>query len=419
MSIKTQSGKSKKTVVIGLSGGVDSSVAAKILIDKGYNVIGLFMHNWEEEESSCAACSSSTDWQDAQAVAAKLGIKCYSLNFSKEYMERVFTYFLDEYKKGRTPNPDVLCNREIKFGPFSDYAKKLGADYVATGHYCGVVNSAQCTFSNAHFPMHNAQCMSNVATNEPSRHSNANNNEPNNSNNCALSIEHCALLVKALDQTKDQTYFLNQVRTEQLSNVIFPLANLPKSEVRAIAEREGLVTARKKDSTGICFIGERKFKEFLKTYLPAQSGNIVDLSGKVLGKHDGLIYYTLGQRKGFGLGGVKGEGQNRWFVVKKDLEKNQLVVSNGEADILFSSQLIASNINYIGEFDYTKPYRAEAKCRYSQTAAPCTVTHIKDNLGNITKNATIVFDTPQRAITPGQYVVLYLEDRCLGGGVID
>ena len=394
--------KNKKTVVIGLSGGVDSSVAAWLLKEQGYNVIGLFMHNWEEEDEVCGTCSSATDWTDAQAVASKLDIPCYSLNFSKEYMERVFSYFLAEYKRGRTPNPDVLCNREIKFGPFSDYAKKLGADYVATGHYCAISNNAQCT-------MLNAQLSTNSIT---KLHSD------NKNNNCELRIVNCELL-RALDTTKDQTYFLNQVRTEQLHNVLFPLSNMLKSEVRAIAEREGLITASKKDSTGICFIGERNFKEFLQTYLPAQKGDIVDKSGKKLGEHTGLMYYTLGQRKGFGLGGVKGENQNRWYVVEKNLEKNWLVVSNGEGEELFTNELTASNINYIGAFDYSKPYRATAKCRYSQEDAPCTVTHLKDSAGNVSLNAHIKFDNPQRAITPGQFVVLYSGERCLGGGVIE
>ncbi|MCL2847914.1 MAG: tRNA 2-thiouridine(34) synthase MnmA [Firmicutes bacterium] len=365
---------------MGLSGGVDSSVAAKLLLEQDYNVIGLFMHNWEEDDGS-GNCTATTDWQDAQAVASKLGIPCYSLNFSKEYTERVFSYFLEEYKRGRTPNPDVLCNREIKFGPFSEYAKKLGADFVATGHYCGIKHK---------FTIQATSGRSNDT-----------------------------YLMRAVDTSKDQTYFLNQVRTEQLSNVIFPLANLPKSEVRAIAEKERLITARKKDSTGICFIGERKFREFLKTYLPAIKGDIVDKLGRILGTHDGLMYYTLGQRKGFGLGGVKGENANRWYVVEKNLEKNWLVVSNGEGEELFSRELTASNINYIGEFDYSKEYRATAKCRYSQVDEPCTVTHIKDNLGNITANANIVFDNPQRAITAGQFVVLYNDNRCLGGGVIE
>jgi len=359
--------KQKKKIIVGLSGGVDSSVAAKLLLEDGYQVIGLFMHNWEEEDD-CAGggCNSTDEWQDALAVAAKLKIPLYSVNFAADYMKRVFSYFLDEYKKGRTPNPDVLCNREIKFGPFWTKAKELGADFIATGHYCGISHSNGDT-----------------------------------------------QLLRAVDTNKDQTYFLNQVKTKQLHNVLFPLANLQKDEVRKIAENEGLVTARKKDSTGICFIGERKFKEFLSTYLPAQQGDIVDLNGKVLGKHDGLMYYTLGQRKGFGIGGIKGESQNRWFVVKKDLIKNQLVVSNGETDVLFSNELISSGINYIGEFNAAKEYRATAKTRYRQPDAACTVFTGNDD------SVKVIFDEPQRAITPGQYVVLYDGNRCLGGGVIE
>ncbi|MCL2062668.1 MAG: tRNA 2-thiouridine(34) synthase MnmA [Firmicutes bacterium] len=353
----------KKRVVIGMSGGVDSSVAAKLLIENGYDVIGLFMHNWEEDGDD-GACCAAADFDDARAVSAKLGIPCYSVNFAAEYQERVFAYFLDAYKKGRTPNPDVLCNREIKFGPFSRYAQTLGAEFIATGHYCGIKQFKNDTH-----------------------------------------------LLKARDTQKDQTYFLNQVKTKQLSNVLFPLANLHKSEVRQIAKTENLVTAKKKDSTGICFIGERKFKKFLQTYLPAQSGDIVDASGRVLGTHDGLLYYTLGQRKGFGLGGIAGEGQNRWYVIGKDLAKNRLIVSNGEGEELFSSVLTMQDVNYIGTVGEKHEFRAAAKCRYRQEEQPCTV---------FTQNnkTTLRFDTPQRAVTPGQYAVLYQENRCLGGGVI-
>jgi len=353
-------------VVVGLSGGVDSSVAAKLLIDQGYNVIGLFMHNWEEEDDcSAGGCSSSSDWQDAQAVASKLNIPIYSVNFAKEYMQRVFEFFLHEYKAGRTPNPDVLCNREIKFGPFWQKAKQLGADFIATGHYCNILHSDGDTH-----------------------------------------------LLKAEDQNKDQTYFLNQVKTAQLHNVLFPLAKLTKDKIRLIAEQNNFVTAKKKDSTGICFIGERNFKEFLKTYLPARPGDIVDTNGRVLGIHEGLMYYTLGQRKGFGIGGIAGQSQNRWYVIGKDLDKNRLLVSNGEGDELFTDSLTTRDINYIGKFDIKKEYRATAKCRYRQDEQPCTVYTDKSS------NSKIVFDTPQRAVTPGQYVVLYDGNRCLGGGVI-
>ncbi len=363
----------KKKVIIGMSGGVDSSVSAKLLLEDGYDVVGLFMHNWEEDDDA-GECSSADDWQDARSVSAKLGIKCYSVNFAKEYMERVFQYFLHEYKMGRTPNPDVLCNREIKFGPFAEYAKKLGADYIATGHYCGIAHLTNDTH-----------------------------------------------LLKAKDDNKDQTYFLNQVKTNQLDNVLFPLANYDKSQIREIAEREDLVTAKKKDSTGICFIGERKFKQFLKTYLPAQRGDIVDTDGNIIGKHDGLMYHTLGQRRGLGIGGLKGMAQNRWFVIDKDLQNNRLVVSCGEGEQLFHSKLICSDFNYIGNVDEIlngtpkkgTTYRCSAKTRYRQPEQPCTVTYSDEN------QMTIEFDTPQRAITPGQYVVLYHENRCLGGAVIE
>lgn len=356
----------KKTVVIGLSGGVDSSVAAKLLIESGYFVIGLFMHNWEEQDDG-GACTQADDWEDARAVAAKLGIPIYSVNFSAEYMENVFGYFLDEYKKGRTPNPDVLCNREIKFGPFVREAEKLGADYIATGHYCAV----------------------------------------------SRDFDGGARLMKAADKAKDQTYFLNQVRTRQLEKVLFPLGGLIKSEVREIAEREGLVTAKKKDSTGICFIGERNFKEFLSTYLPAMKGRIVDTAGKEIGEHDGLMYYTLGQRRGLGIGGVKSEKQSRWYVVDKRLESNELVVSCGEGEELFSSRMKVTDINIIGEKPESGELRVDARCRYRSPLYEA-VLKTDDFL-----SGEIEFNEPQRAATPGQYVVFYDGERCLGGGVID
>lgn len=353
-----------KTVVVGISGGVDSSVAAYLLKEQGYDVIGLFMNNWEEEDEGDSACTSATDWQDARAVCGALGIPAYAVSFAKEYRERVFSYFLDSYKKGRTPNPDVLCNREIKFGPFADYAKKLGADYIATGHYCAV------------------------------RHARGG-----------------AQLYEAADKNKDQTYFLNQVHSSQLENVLFPLADLQKSEVRAIAEKNGLVTAKKKDSTGICFIGERNFKKFLSAYLPAQPGEIVDTHGKVLGRHDGLMYYTLGQRRGLGIGGVAGEAQNRWFVVDKDLPNNRLVVTCGEGEELLSRELSTDGFHIIGEPPAQNEFRAAVKTRYRQSARPAVVTLTP-------QGAHIVFDEKQRAVTAGQYAVVYLGERCLGGGEI-
>lgn len=350
-------------VVVGMSGGVDSSVAALLLKEQGYDVVGLYMHNWEEQEDG--ACTSAEDWADVVGVCGKLGIPCYSVNFSEEYMKRVFSYFLEEYKKGRTPNPDVLCNREIKFAPFKEYALSLGADYIATGHYCDAGEEDG-------FPV----------------------------------------LLKAADENKDQTYFLNQVSTDQLRRVMFPLGRMLKPEVRRIAEQNGLVTAKKKDSTGICFIGERKFRAFLSEYLPGQKGRIVDVNGKTVGEHFGLMYYTLGQRKGLGIGGVAGEEQSRWYVVEKRLSDNTLVVSCGEGEELFSRALNASGLNVIGPWD-KKKFECTAKFRYRQSEQP-VFAEITDN-----DRVRIEFKTPQRAVTPGQYAVLYCGERCLGGAVID
>lgn len=349
-------------VVIGMSGGVDSAVAAALLREAGYDVIGLFMNNWEDRDGSCPA---DDDWADARSAAEKLGIPIYSVNFAAEYYERVFRTFLAEQAAGRTPNPDVLCNREIKFDAFAAYADELGADLIATGHYCDISHGATTR------------------------------------------------LLRAKDSNKDQTYFLNQVRTEQLSRVIFPLGKMVKPEVRALAEKYGLDSvARKKDSTGICFIGERNFRKFLSGYLPAQPGDIVDESGVTVGRHEGLMYYTLGQRRGLGIGGKAGRDQARWFVVEKDLANNRLIVSCGEDDRLYSSVLEASSLNIIGqepdaEFDCT------AKTRYRQPDAPCHVTMLGDG------RVRVVFSEPRRAITPGQYVVLYDGERCMGGAVID
>ncbi|MBR2970317.1 MAG: tRNA 2-thiouridine(34) synthase MnmA [Clostridia bacterium] len=350
-----------KTVVVGMSGGVDSSVAALLLKRAGYDVIGLFMHNWEEEDGG--ACTAAEDWADVRAVCGKIGIPHYSVNFSKEYGERVFAHFLHEYEAGRTPNPDVLCNREIKFGVFRDYALKLGAA-VATGHYCDIGEM---------------------------------NGEP--------------VLLKALDQNKDQTYFLCDTKTEQLRDVMFPLGKLAKDEVRKIATENGLATSGKKDSTGICFIGERKFRAFLSEYLPAKEGKIVDVSGREIGTHYGLMYYTLGQRRGLGIGGVKGEAQERWYVVEKNLKDNVLVVSCGEGEELLSHGLKTEGFNFIGKVDYPEVFRCTAKMRYRQGEQGVTV-KMADG------NAVIKFDERQRAVTPGQYAVLYDGDRCLGGGVI-
>lgn len=353
-------------IVVGMSGGVDSSVVAKLLKDKGEQVIGLFMKNWEEKDQN-GVCTSEQDFKDVKDVASFIGIPYYSVNFAKEYMDRVFVHFLEEYKAGRTPNPDVLCNREIKFGPFLEYAKKLGADKIATGHY------AQVEEKNGLY-----------------------------------------YLKKAVDQSKDQTYFLNQLNQDQLSYVIFPIGHLKKTELRELAEKFNLSTSKKKDSTGICFIGERNFKEFLKSYLPAKAGDIVDVNtNKKVGKHDGLMYYTLGQRKGLGIGGSKEGTGEAWFVCDKDLDKNILYVSQGEQDILFSDGLVSGVVNWIPKVPEAKEFDCYAKFRYRQPEQKVHV--ILNNDGT-----TIVrFYERQRAITPGQYVVFYDEEYCLGGGVIE
>lgn len=351
-----------KTVVLGMSGGVDSAVSAWLLKQQGYNVIALFMHNWEEVDDGY--CTAEQDFEDVKRVSAKLDIPYYSVNFAKEYKDRVFSYFLEEYANGRTPNPDVLCNREIKFGPFLQYAKALGADYIATGHYCGI------------------------------RH-----------------VNGFHYLLKAKDQTKDQTYFLNQLSQAQLADVLFPLQNVDKVEVRKIADELGLSNAKKKDSTGICFIGERNFRNFLQSYLPNQAGEIVDVKGKVVGEHIGLMYYTLGQRRGLGLGGTRDE-QGRWFVVDKDLANNKLIVSHGDESVLMSASLVADSVNWIPSLPSSK-FSCTAKFRYRQSEQGVDVEVGQDG------KVKVLFHDKQRAVTPGQFVVFYDEDKCLGGGIID
>mgnify|MGYP004457564245 CR=1 FL=1 len=351
-------------IVVGVSGGVDSSVAAYLLKKQGHEVIGLFMVNWEEQDGTCTA---ETDYEDVKRVCNKIGIPYFSVNYAKEYYDRVFKYFLEEYKNGRTPNPDVLCNREVKFGPFLVQAKKLGADKIATGHYAKKIEKDGKYY-----------------------------------------------LAKADDLNKDQSYFLNQLNQEQLSYVVFPLENIDKPKVREIAHELELSTADKKDSTGICFIGERNFRKFLKQFLPAQPGEIRDLEGNVVGKHEGLMYYTLGQRRGLNIGGRKGGNGERWFVVKKDLDSNILYVSQGEDDLLYSDGLYASGMNWIPEKPKEKEFTCLAKFRYRQPDQKVKVTVIDD------KNIRVDFDERQRAITPGQFVVLYDEQGlCLGGGTID
>lgn len=351
-------------VVVGISGGVDSSVAAYLLKQQGHDVVGLFMINWDADDGQCTAME---DYEDVKRVCDKIGIPYFSVNYAKEYYDRVFTYFLDEYKKGRTPNPDVLCNREIKFGPFLEKAKALGADMIATGHYAKTFQKDGKTY-----------------------------------------------LAKASDLTKDQSYFLNQLSQKQLSSVIFPLADITKKQVREIAKKLELSTAEKKDSTGICFIGERNFKKFLKQYLPAQSGEIRTLDEKVVGHHDGLMYYTIGQRRGLNLGGTHDGNGERWFVLKKDLEKNVLYVSQGECQELFSNGLYATDFNWIPEEPKEKEFECFAKFRYRQPDQAVKVTVLED------RKIKVDFKEKQRAITEGQFVVLYDKNGvCYGGGIID
>ncbi len=347
----------KVRVVCGMSGGVDSAVAAHLLKEQGCDVVGVFMKNWQDDGQGCSAAA---DFEDVKSVCAAIGIPYYTVNFEQEYQERVFSYFLSEYKRGRTPNPDVLCNSEIKFAAFLEHAKKLGAERLATGHY---------------------------ARTEGGR------------------------LYKAADLSKDQTYFLCMLSREQIGSALFPVGNLQKSEVRRIAERLGLSVAHKKDSTGICFIGERKFRDFLAGFLPAQPGDIMTREGRLVGRHQGVIYYTLGQRRGLGLGGVPGTPDERWFVTDKDVEKNILYVDQGEADALYSRALRTSAFSYIS----ARPegsFECCAKFRYRQSDQRVRVSPCEGG-------EHIAFEQRQRAVTPGQYAVLYMGDECLGGGVIE
>ena len=356
-----------KKVICGMSGGVDSSVSAFILQQQGYQVEGLFMKNWEEDDDT-DYCTAAADLADAQAVCDKLGIKLHKINFAAEYWDNVFEHFLSEYKAGRTPNPDILCNKEIKFKAFLEYAAEdLGANYIATGHYVrrrGTDDNAQ--------------------------------------------------LLRGLDANKDQSYFLYTLSSKQVGQSLFPVGDIEKPIVRAIAEDLGLITAKKKDSTGICFIGERKFKDFLARYLPAQPGNIRTVEGDIIGRHDGLMYHTLGQRKGLGIGGVKGAGEEAWYVVEKDLVNNELIVAQGhDHSALLSTGLIAQQLHWVDRQPIREPLRCTVKTRYRQTDVPCTVEPIDD------ESIKVIFDEPQIAVTPGQSAVFYLDEVCLGGGIIE
>lgn len=354
-----------KHIIVGMSGGVDSSVTALLLKEQGHHVEGVFMKNWEEDDTD-TFCPASADMADAQAVCDKLQIELHRINFAAEYWETVFTHFLAEYRAGRTPNPDILCNKEIKFKAFLEYAKQRGADYIATGHY------VRCEEREGQFH-----------------------------------------LLKGLDNQKDQSYFLYALNQEQLKYSLFPVGDLQKHTVRELAEKAGFINHQKKDSTGICFIGERKFKTFLNEYLPAQPGDIVTDTGRVIGSHDGLMFYTLGQRQGLKIGGTKDLPEAPWYVADKDMANNRLIVVQGHNHpLLFQQSLIAEQVHWILGEPHSFPQSITAKTRYRQTDQACIINKIDH------QQYQIIFDEPQRAITPGQSVVFYHQDTCLGGGII-
>ena len=353
----------QQTVVVGMSGGVDSSVAALLLHQQGYRVIGLFMKNWEEQDES-GVCSAAADYADVARVCEQIGIPHYAVNFVQEYWDRVFVEFIADYKAGHTPNPDILCNREIKFAVFFDMAMKLGADYLATGHYC---------------------------------------------RNELRAGEH--RLIKAVDAAKDQTYFLYTIGKATLRQVLFPIGDLPKREVRAIAERHDLATHAKKDSTGVCFIGERDFPEFLGRYIAAQPGEFQTIAGVPVGQHQGAAYYTIGQRKGLGLGGA-GEP---WFVVGKDMSRQVVHVERGERHpALYCDELIASEVSWVsGAPPQPGSFRCKMKLRYRQSDQDCAVTELGDG------QLQVRFDLPQRAVARRQSMVFYADDMCLDGAIVE
>ena len=353
-----------KRIILGLSGGVDSAVAAVLLKRAGADVNALHMTNWEDDDGYCKAAE---DLQDARHVCEQLEIPLHHANFARQYRDQVFDYFLAEYRAGRTPNPDVLCNREIKFGVFRDYAKRLGGDLIATGHYAR-----------------------------------------------SAVVDGRGALFRGIDPGKDQSYFLHAVAADALQETVFPLGELKKTEVRRIAREAGLPIHDKKDSTGICFIGERPFREFLSQYLPANPGPMRTPGGNEVGTHQGLMYYTLGQRQGLGIGGRVDRGEEPWYVVAKDVPNNVLIVAQGEHELLFSEWLIATDASWIGTapVGFNAGFRSKAKIRYRQEDQECTVTALDD------ATLDVRFDNPQKAVAPGQFVVFYDEDRCLGGAVI-
>lgn len=352
---------SQQTVVVGMSGGVDSSVSALLLKQQGYRVIGLFMKNWEEQDEN-GMCRSAYDYDDVRRVCEQIDIPYYAVNFVEEYRNQVFAQFIEDFKQGLTPNPDILCNREIKFKVFLDKALELGADFLATGHYC---------------------------------------------QNLKNDGEHC--LVKGVDPQKDQTYFLYTLNRSILQKVLFPVGGLEKPEVRKIARLHHFATSEKKDSTGICFIGERHFRTFLSQYIAMQPGHFETLQGKVVGKHSGAAYYTLGQRKGLGIGGA-GEA---WFVVGKDISRGIVFVEQGaDHPALYCDELFATQLSWVAEKPPALPFACSSKVRYRQVDQPCIIQKIEDG------KAWVTFSNPQRAVTPGQSIVFYDGLICLGGGVI-
>ena len=384
----------KPLVIVGMSGGVDSSVSALLLKQQGYQVEGLFMKNWDEDDGT-DYCTAKADLLDAERVCEKIGIKLHTANFAADYWDNVFEHFLSEYKAGRTPNPDILCNREIKFKVFLEYANVLGGELIATGHYVRRVDRDGHTY-----------------------------------------------LLKGLDPNKDQSYFLHAVGETEFAKSLFPIGELEKPEVRRIAEQHGLVTHNKKDSTGICFIGERRFKDFLAQYLPAQPGEIQTPEGVTIGQHSGLMYHTIGQRQGLGIGGVRGASEAPWFVIQKDLVRNVLIVTQGtDHPLLYTNHLIAQQAHWINglpvnnepsvnneppvktvpsnfqplnvELMPSHSFNCTAKNRYRQADQNCRVTVLADG------TLDVRFELPQRAITPGQSVVFYQGDICLGGAVIE
>lgn len=356
--------KNKHNIVVGVSGGVDSAVTALLLKEQGHNISGIFMRNWETENND-PHCTAEQDLSDAQAICDQIGIPLTTVNFSKEYWDNVFQHCLDEYAAGLTPNPDIWCNREIKFKVFLEHAKSSGAELLATGHYARIYQK-------------NGQLQ----------------------------------LLRGLDNNKDQSYFLYTLTQQQLSQSLFPLGELNKTEVRKIAAENNLINYDKKDSTGICFIGERKFKSFLSEFILAQPGHIETPAGKIIGKHDGIMFYTLGQRKGLNIGGIKGTNDEPWYVLQKDIKRNVLIVDQGhDHPLLFTKRLICKDVHWIAGKLPTKLY-CSAKTRYRQHDQICQI--------NQKNNDTLLveFDRSQRAVTPGQSIVFYADEACLGGGII-